>query len=334
MKRRKTTVAAALLTTGIIAGSAGNAQQGGKIPRIGLIWATTPLATWRENPTSQGFLNGLHDLGYEEGRNIIVELRSAEGHWERLPDIADQLVGLKVDVLVSAVCGAPLDAARQATSTIPIVVAACNDDPVETGIIASLARPGGNVTGLTKLSPELAAKRLELLTEMVPGVSRVAVLWDPGYSDVSADWRELRAAARAKSVTLQPMEVHDPADLDRAFATMVHERTEAVITFSDTLTYNFPDKVADLALRNRLPLMSPFREITGAGGLMSHGPNIPDLFRRAAGYVDKILKGAKPADLPVEQPTKFEMAINLKTAKMLGLQVPPTLLVLADEVIE
>ena len=334
MKRRETTVAAALLSTLIIAGSAANAQQGGKIPRIGLIWASTPLATWQASPVSQGFLKGLHDLGYEEGRNIIIEFRSAEGHWERLPQIADELVGLKVDVLVPAVCGAPLNAARQATSTIPIVVAACNDDLVETGIVASLARPGGNVTGLTKLSPELAAKRLELLKEMVPWVSRVAVLWDPDYADVTADWRELQTTASAKSVTLGPVEVRDRADLDRAFATMVRQRAEAVITFSDTMTYNYPARVAELALRNKLPLMSPFREIPDAGGLMSYGPSIPDMFRRAASYVDKILKGSKPADLPVEQPTKFEFVLNLKTAKALGLTVPLTLQARADEVIE
>jgi putative ABC transport system substrate-binding protein len=248
MKPRETTIAAALLSTLIIAGSAANAQQGGKIPRIGLIWASTPLATWQASPASQGFLKGLHDLGYEEGRNIIIEFRSAEGHWERLPQIADELVGLKVDVLVPAVCGAPLNAARQATSTIPIVVAACNDDLVETGIVASLAHPGGNVTGLTKLSPELAAKRLELLKEMVPWVSRVAVLWDPDYADVTADWRELRTTASAKSVTLGPVEVRDRADLDRAFATMVRQRAEAIITFSDTMTYNNASRVAELGL--------------------------------------------------------------------------------------
>jgi putative tryptophan/tyrosine transport system substrate-binding protein len=333
MKRRETTVAA-LLSTLIIAEPAANAQQVGKIPRIGLIWASTPIATWQTSPVSRGFLKGLHDHGYEPGRDIIIEFRSAEGHWERLPQIAHELVGLKVDVLVPAVCGAPLNAARAATNTIPIVVAACNDDLVETGIVASLARPGGNVTGLTKLSPELASKRLELLKEMVPWVSRVAVLWDPDYSDVTADWRELRTTASAKNVTLQPVEVRDRADLDRAFATMVQERAEALITFSDTMTYNNSARVAELALRNKLPLMSPFREIPDAGGLMSYGPSIPDLFRRAASYVDKILKGAKPADLPVEQPTKFEFLINLKTAKALGLEIPPMLLTRADEVIE
>jgi putative ABC transport system substrate-binding protein len=308
MKRR--TIAVALLCTCIIAGSATNAQQGGHVPRIGLIGASTPLATWQEAPTSQGFLKGLHELGYEEGRNIIIEFRSAEGHWDRLPEIANELVGLKVDVLVSSVCGAPLNAATR------------------------LARPGGNVTGLTKLTPELATKRLDLVTEMVSGLSRVAVLWDPGYSDFAADWRELQATARAKSVTLLPVEVHDPADLDLAFATMVRQRAEAIITFSDTMTYNNASRVAELGLRHRLPIMSPFREIADAGGLMSYGPSVPDLFRRAASYVDKLLKGSKPADLPVEQPTKFEFVINLKTAKALGPEVPHKLSALADEVFE
>jgi putative ABC transport system substrate-binding protein len=332
MKRR--TIAVALLCTGITTGSVANAQQRGHVPRIGLIGASTPLATWQKAPTSQGFLKGLHELGYEEGRNIIIEFRSAEGHWDRLPEIANELVGLKVDVLVSSVCGAPLNAATQATSTIPIVVAACNDDMVETGIVASLARPGGNVTGLTKLTPELATKRLDLVTEMVSGLSRVGVMWDPGYSDFAADWRELQATARAKSVTLLSIEVHDPADLDHAFATMVQQRAEAIITFSDTMTYNNASRVAELGLRHRLPIMSPFREIADAGGLMSYGPSVPDLFRRAASYVDKILKGSKPADLPVEQPTTFEFVLNLKTARALGLDVPQTLLARADEVIE
>src|SRR5262249_32775728 len=268
----------------------------------GFIAATPSLSTLRQFPFIGAFLAGLHDLGYEDGRNIAIEFRSAEGHWGRLPDIAAELVGLKVDVPVSAVWWGPLDGARQGTSTIPIVVAACNDDMVETGVVASLAHPGGNVTGLTKLTPELSAKRLELLKEMVPEASRVAVLWDPNYSAFSADWRELRARAVAEGVTLQPVEAHQPTDLDRAFATMGRERADGLITLSDTMTYTFPDRVAKLAVVSRLPLMSPYRETTEAGGLTSYGPSIPDLFRRAAGYVDKILKGAKPADLPVEQP--------------------------------
>ena len=310
------------------------AQPGGKIHRIGMISPSAPLSTWRETRYVRAFLAGLHDLGYEEGRNIAIEFRSAAENWERLPDIASELVGLKVDVLISNVCGAALNAAMRATTTIPIVVAACNDDMVETGIIASLAHPGGNVTGLSKMTPELTAKRLELLKEMVPKASRVAVLWDPGYSAYLADWRELRERARAEGLTLQSFQARNVADLDGAFAAIVDARADAIITFSDTLTYNFAKQVAELAVRNSLPLMSPFREVASAGGLMSYGPSLPDMFRRAAGYVDKILRGAKPADLPVEQPTKFELVINLKTAKALGLNIPMALQQRADELIE
>ena len=310
------------------------AQQGGKIHRIGMISASVPLSMWRETSFIREFLGALHDLGHEEGRDLAIEFRSAEGNWERLPHIAAELVGLKVDVLVSSVCGAPLNAAMRATNTIPIVVAACNDDMVETGIIASLAHPGGNVTGLSKMTPELSAKRLELLKEMVPEASRVAILWDPGYSAYLADWRELKERARSRGVTLQSFEARSMADIDGAFAAIVEARADAVITFSDTVTFNFANQVAELASRSRLPLMSPFREIAVAGGLMSYGPSISDLFRRSATYVDKILRGAKPADLPVEQPAKFEMVINLKTAKALGLTVPPSLLARADEVID
>jgi putative ABC transport system substrate-binding protein len=310
------------------------AQQGGKIHRIGMISASVPLSKWRETTFIRDFLGGLRDLGHEEGRDIAIEFRSAEGNWERLPDIAAELVGLKVDVLVSSVCGAPLNAAMRATNTIPIVVAACNDDMVETGIIANLAHPGGNVTGLSKMTPELSAKRLELLKEMVPEAFRVAILWDPGYSAYLADWRELQERARTVGVTLQSFEARSAADLDGAFAAIVEARANAVITFSDTLTYNLAKQVAENASRSKLPLMSPFHEIAIAGGLMSYGPSISDLFRRSAGYVDKILRGAKPADLPVEQPTKFELVINLKTAKALGLTVPPSLLARADELID
>jgi putative ABC transport system substrate-binding protein len=310
------------------------AQPSGGVPRIGLIVTSAPPLPWRQIRNLQAFLEGLHEAGLEEGRSVAIEFRSAEGKWDRLPAIAAELVGLNVDVLVSSVCGASLNAARQATSTIPIVVAACNDDMVEAGIVASLAQPGGNVTGLQKLTPELTAKRLEALKEMVPEASRMAVLWDPGYSAYSADWRELKAMARAKGVMLQPVEARSPADLESAFATMIRERADGVITFSDTMTYNFPNRVAELAFRHKLPLISPFREIAEAGGLMSYGPSIPDMFRRAAGYVDKILKGAKAADLPVGQPTLFELVINLGTAKALELAVPPSLLARADEVIE
>ncbi|HEX2113495.1 MAG TPA: ABC transporter substrate-binding protein [Alphaproteobacteria bacterium] len=312
----------------------GAAQELTKMPRIGIIATQSPVATWRQSRFAEAFLGGLRDLGYDEGRKIAIEYRSAEGNWERLPAIAAELVRLEVDLIVAATCGAALNAARRATSTIPIVVATCNDDMVEAGIVASLAQPGGNVTGLQKLTPELATKRLELLKEMLPDASRVAVLWDPGYSAFAADWRELKDTARAKAVALQSVEARRLADLEEAFAAMVRERADAVITLSDTMTYNFPDRFAALAVRHKLPLMSPFREIAEAGGLMSYGPSIPDINRRAASYVDKILKGARPADLPVGQPTKFELVINLQTAKALGLEIPLTLLARADEVIE
>jgi putative ABC transport system substrate-binding protein len=331
MTRRVVLIAALL---GLIASSPSGAQPDGGIQRIGIIAGSSSPATWRQSSTFQNFLKGLRDLGYEEGRNIAIEFRSAEGHPERFPGIAADVVGLKVDVLISTVCGEMLNAARKATSTVPIVVAVCNEDMVETGIAASLARPGGNVTGLSKLTPELAAKRLELPKEIVPEASRVAVLWDPGYSAFSADWRELRATAHAKGVILYSVETHGLADLERAFEAMVRERADAVITFSDTMTYVFATRVAELALTRRLPLMSPYREIAHAGGLVSYGPDLPDMFRHAAGYVGKILKGAKPADLPIEQPTKFEFVINLKTSQALGLTIPPTLLARADEVIE
>lgn len=308
--------------------------QRGKVPLVGIFSPSIALSGWRESPPMKSFLAGLHDLGYEEGTNIAIEFRSAEGNWGRLPNIAAELVGLNVDVLIPNVCGAPLKAAMQATSTIPIVVGACNDDLVEAGIIRSLSHPGGNVTGLSKLTPELTAKRLELLKELLPNASRVAVLWDPGYSAFLSDWQELQARARALKVTLESVEVRNLADLDRAFAAIAREKTDAVITFSDTMTYNSPTRVADLATETRLPLISPFRELAEAGCLMSYGPNVPDMFRQAARYVDKILKGAKPADLPVEQPTKFELLINLKTAKALGVSVPQSILLRADEQID
>jgi ABC-type uncharacterized transport system substrate-binding protein len=308
-------------------------QQGEKVYRIGMI-SFIPLWTWRTLPTTQAFLAGLHDLGYDEGRNIALEFHSADGDPKRLPDIVADLVGLKVDVIFRDVCGAGTNAAIQATKTIPIVVAACNDDMVETGDIASLAHPGGNVAGLNKMTPELTVKRLDLLKEMVPYATNVAVLWDPGYSEYVSNWLELRVRAQARRVTLHPVEVRSSADLDRAFDRFLQERPDAVLTFSGTLTYILAKRVASRAMESKLPIITPYRETTEAGGLISYGPNVPAVFRRAAAYVGKILKGTNPADLPVEQPTNFEMLINLKTAKALGLSVPTVLLLGADEVIE
>jgi ABC-type uncharacterized transport system substrate-binding protein len=310
-------------------------QQPAKIPRIGF------LGTFPTNRHNEALRQGLHEFGYVEGENIAIERRYFEGRAERLPDLATQLVRLKVDVIVVDACGAPLNAASQATRTIPIVVTACNDDLVATGIISSLARPGGNITGLSELTPELGAKRLELLKEAVPKVRRVAVLWNPASSERSsvnfrfwsADWVEVRAAAQVLDMTLQPVEIRGPDDFDPAFSAMARERADGLIAFSDPLIVFHGRRIADLATKSRLPAMYSSREVVDAGGLMSYGPSLSDMFRRTAGYVGKILKGAKPADLPMEQPTKSELVINLKTAKALGLTIPPLLLLRADEVI-
>jgi putative ABC transport system substrate-binding protein len=265
-------------------------------------------------------------LGWRDGENVVVETRYANGQFERLPNLAADLVRVKADVIVVDACGAPLNAASQATSMIPIVVAACNDDLVATGLISSLARPGGNITGLSELTPELGAKRLELLKEAAPRVRRVAVLWNPAYSERfsanfrfwSSDWKEMRAAAQVLSMTLQSVEIRGPDDFGTAFSAMTRERADALLRFR--IPCSCSATVADLAAK--LPALYPSREVVDAGGLMSYGPSVSEMFRRAAVYVGKILKGAKPADLPMEQPTKFELIVNLKTAKTLGLTIP------------
>jgi putative ABC transport system substrate-binding protein len=318
---------------------AADSQRPAKMSRVGYL-VVTPLA---DPPSAEreAFLQRLRELGYVEGQNITIERRYSEGRAEGLPDLATQLVRLKVDVIVVDACGAPLNAASQATSAIPIVVAACNDDLVATGLISSLARPGGNITGLSELTPELGAKRLQLLKEAVPKVKRVAVLWNPAYSERfsanfrfwSSDWTEMRAAAQVLDTTLQSVEIRGPDDFDTAFSAMSRERADALIAFSDPLIVFHGRRIADLAAKSRLPAMYASREVVGAGGLMSYGPSSTDMFRRAAVYVGKILKGTKPADLPMEQPTKFELVINLKTAKALGLTIPRSLLLRADQVI-
>jgi putative ABC transport system substrate-binding protein len=336
LRNRPTLTLVLALALGIVASPlAADAQQAGKVHRIGF------LGTVPTNPHYEALRQSLHDLGYVEGRNIAIERRYSEGRAERLLDLAAELVRLKVDVIVVDTCGAPLNAASQATSTIPIVLAACNDDLVATGIISSLARPGGNITGLSELTPELGAKRLELLKEAVPKVRRVAVLWNPAYSERfgpsfrfwTSDWVEARAAAQALGMTLQSVEIRGPDDFETAFSAMTRERADALIAFSDPLFVLHGRRIADLAAKNHLPAVYAYREVVDAGGLFSYGPSISELFRRAAVYVGKILKGAKPADLPMEQPTKFELVINLKTAKALGLTIPQSLLIRADQVI-
>jgi len=285
-------------------------------------------------PITAAFYEGLHDLGWIEGKNLVIEWAGAEGKVERLPELARELVRRKIDVIVVNACGAPLDAARRATSTIPIVVTTCADDMVADGIIASLARPGGNVTGQSKVTPELTAKRLALIKEFLPAVARVGVLWNPDYSEFAADWRALRQVARQLGVTLHSAEVRRPTDFEPAVVRLRHEGGQALITFSDALVFVHAKTVTEVAAKNRLPAIYAFREAVDVGGLMSYGPNALQMFRRAANYVDKILRGAKPGDLPIEQPTKFELVVNIKSAKALGLTIPPSLLLRADQVIE
>jgi putative tryptophan/tyrosine transport system substrate-binding protein len=315
----------------ILAPLAAEAQQAAKVARIGYL--ATNLAG---NPQGRdAFRQGLRDLGYVEGRNVVIEYRDAEGKIERLPALAVELVALKVDVIVTASTVAAL-AAKQATRTLPVVFAVAAD-PVTEGLVTSLARPGGNVTGLSNLAPELVGKRLELLKQIVPGVTRVAVLWHPGALGKRTEkdsLKEAEVAARALGVQLQVVEARGPEDFNRAFSDMTRARAGALTILASSMFFGERSRLVDLAAKNRLPVVHMEREYVDAGGLMSYGPNVADSFRRAATYVDKILKGAKPGDLPVEQPTKFELGINLKTAKALGLTIPQSLLQRADEVIQ
>jgi len=309
---------------------AADAQQAAKVPRIGYL-GNNPAASPH---LVEAFFQGLRDLGYVEGRNLVVEFRSAEGKVERLPALAAELVALKLDVIMTG--GTPATvAAKQATTTLPIIFASAGD-PLTDGLVTSLARPGGNVTGLFGLGSELVGKGLEQLKQAVPGVSRVAVLWQPGAYSERTDKDMLRgaeAAARALGVRLQFVEARDPGDFDRAFSDMTRARAGALTVLPSTMFFVERTRLVDRAAKNRLPAVYALREFVDAGGLMAYGASSADMYRRAATYVDKILKGAKPTDLPVEQPTKFELVINLKTAKVLGLTIPQSLLVRADEVI-
>jgi putative ABC transport system substrate-binding protein len=305
-------------------------QQAGKVPRIGLLSLTSPSD---RPPLLDAFRQRLRELGWVEGQNIVIDYRYAEGRIGRLPDLAAELVRLKVDLIVSFGTQG-VTAARDATETIPIVMIAVRD-PVGTGLIASLARPGGNVTGVSGYAGlETIGKQLQLLKETVPKIRRVAILSNPANAYHQLAIREVHVAARSLGVQLQALEARGPDEFDGAFATMAKERMEALLVLSDIIFSNHRTRLADLATRSRLPTAYGNRESVEDGGLISYGPSFLDLHRRAATYVDKILKGAKPADLPVEQPTKFELVINLKTAKALGIEVPPMLLGRADEVIE
>jgi putative ABC transport system substrate-binding protein len=328
MNRRETIVA--LVALGAVP-LAADGQQAAKVGRRGYLSLNLAASPHLRD----AFLQGLRDLGYVEGRNVVIEYRDAEGKLERLPALAAELVALKVDVILAEGGTLGPRVAMQATTTIPIVFVA--GDPVGSGLVTSLARPGGNVTGLSSLGPELVGKRLELLKQALPGVDRVAVLRQPtalGERTAKDMLKAADVAARALGVQPQFIEAQGPDDFDRAFSDMTRARAGALTLLPSARFLREHRRLVDLAAKNRLPAVYTSREFVDAGGLMSSGANQPDLFRRAATYVDKILKGAKPGDLPVEQPTKFELVINLKTAKALGLTIPQSVLAHADEVIQ
>ena len=320
---------------GVIAGGilaaplAARAQQAAKVPRIGFLGNST--AALEVNLVGP-FREGLGELGYAEGRNILIEYRWAEGKYERFPALIAELIALKVDVIVTAGTPASL-AVRKATTSIPLVMVAVGD-PIGVGLVASLARPGGNVTGLSSIAPELEGKRLELLREVVPKLSHIAVLWNPDNPFHAGSLKETRAAAQVLGIKVQLLGVRVSEEFPAAFAAILRERPGALLVLADRLFLHNRARIVDFEAKHRLPGVYAYRELVEAGGLMSFGPSYPGMHRRAAYYVDKILKGFKPADLPVEQPTKFELMINLKAAKALGLTIPPTLLVRADAVIE
>jgi putative tryptophan/tyrosine transport system substrate-binding protein len=307
---------------------AARAQQTGKLPKLGFLTAGSPGATF----ALPALLAGLRQLGWIEGKTIVIEYRYAENRNDRLAELAAELVRLNVDVIVAAGTLAPL-AAKQASTTIPIVMTSAGD-PLESGLVASLAQPGGNVTGLSLMMGDVSGKRVELLKELVPGLARVAVLWNATNPYSTAVFKETEDAARTLAIDVQSLGVKDPADFASAFELARQKRPEALFTIDDPLTLSQRDPILSFAAAQRLPAIYGVREFATAGGLMAYGASVPDLYRRAAAYADKILRGAKPSALPVEQPTKFDFVINLKTAKAIGLVVPQTLLVAADEVIE
>ena len=321
-------VAVVLLALGVIA----EAQQPKKVPRIGYLSTFDPAT---ESTRAEAIRLALRELGYIEGQNIATEYRYAEGKRDRLPELAAELVRLKVDIIVVAGGDGLIRAAKNATKTIPIVMTGAGIDPVEAGLVESLARPGGNVTGLTNLTRELGGKRLELLKEAVPKLARVAVLYDPANPGSVREVKEvLPVAARALGLTIQPWEVRAADDFDKVFAALNKQRPDGLYVPGGPLMSANQKRIVGFALKSRLPSMYGSREAVEAGGLMSYGADLADSYRRVAYYVDRILKGAKPADLPVEQPTKFELVINLKTAKQIGLTIPPEVLARANRLIK
>jgi len=326
IENRKWVGVFALVMTLAMGGAVAKAQQPAKIPRIGYLGSTSASAR------TEAFRQGLRELGYVEGKNIVIEWRPHEGKVDRLPALAAELVRLKVDIIITA--GAPAArAAKEATLTIPIVMTQIGD-PVGSGFVASLARPGGNITGLSTLAPELSGKRLELLKEIVPKLSRVAVLGTSTNPGNSQALKETELAAGAYKVQLQNIDVLSPKDIETAFRDANKGRAGAVLVLASPIIESHRTQIADLAAKNRLPAIYYAPEFVEAGGLMSYGTSFADLFRRAATYVDKILKGRRPSDLPVEQPIKFEFVINLKAAKQIGLTIPPNVLARADRIIK
>jgi ABC-type uncharacterized transport system substrate-binding protein len=309
---------------------AAEGQQAPKIPKIGLLTLATPAAA---APLVEAFRQELRELGYVEGKTFVLQVRYGEAKAERLRELARDLAALKMDVIVCAQDQA-IAAVKREAGTIPIVMSN-SSDPVGTGFVASLAHPGGNITGLSNVSPELSGKRLELLRQVLPGLSRVAFLWNPDVRGNLLDYKETEGAARSLRVELQSVEVSSDEDLDRGFSAVMAQHAQALIfPAGNAVAFSKRPEIASFAQRNRLPAMYPNNDWMDAGGLMSYGPSSAAMYHRAAIYVDRILKGAKPADLPVERPTKFELVINLKTAKALGLTIPPSVLGRADQVIQ
>jgi putative tryptophan/tyrosine transport system substrate-binding protein len=310
---------------GIAWAFAAQAQQPARMRRIGVL-----LFAAQDRLVISPFLRGLEALGYIDGKTVAIEYRDAAGNYERVPDLANELVRLNPDVIFSF-GGDLAPTIKKATATIPIVVVVSND-PVESGLVASLARPGGNITGITQVHDTLAGKSIELLKDTVPSVSRVAILWNPNHAD--PEFRETQRASRVLEVQLQSLEVREPGDYDGAFQVAMREHAEALIVIGGRLQFLNRHRIGDFAEKNRLIMVGVPAFLMEIGGLLNYGPNVPELFRRSATYVDKILKGAKPSDLPMQQPTTFELNVNLKTAKRLGITVPQTVIARADDVIE
>ena len=318
-----------LPTVFLLTGSFVQAQQSVKVPRIGFLGAVTP----EDFPhLEEAFREGLREFGFVEGKTIVIAYRWAEGRAERLPEMATDLVRLKVDAIF-AITSAAARAAKDATTTIPVVFVGVSD-PVRYGLVVSLARPGGNMTGLGHFTPELNGKRLELLKEVVPGLGRVAVLWNTGNESHEEQLKDLANPAKALGVHVRPLGVEKPEELEGAFQAMVKDHATGLVVLASSLTHRHLRRIADFAIKHRLPSVMEFSEFADAGGLLMYGPTWAGMFRRGGQLVGKILRGAKPADLPVEQPMKFEFIINLKTAKQIGLTIPPNVLARADRVIK